>query len=295
MTSYRSVVTKATNAMTNPTQSDPVPAISEKDARGVTADIFADIRSTLNVEVVNLIWRHLATMPGALEWVWDSLKPLYLGPAIPPAAHIRNNLPLPYVPALSYDTLFAGGLDASALSSIGTILDSYQHTNALALVCFSAFLARFRRDAAAREIASSSIDTDRCYAPPGRVALPRLIPIKEMSPSLANLVHELNGFGEDSDPALIASMYRHLAHWPVYLALIRTFLLPLHEAGDLKILVSTTRRLGEELGAEVAGNISTTVPNLDITPIIGAVDRFVRHPIARMTGICSLIRRTTPN
>jgi hypothetical protein len=77
--------------------------------------------------------------------------------------------------------------------------------------------------------------------------------------------------------------------------LIRTFLLPLHEAGELNGLVSAARRLGEELGAELAGNISTTAPKLDVAPILVAVDRFVRHPIARMTGICSLIRRTTPD
>jgi hypothetical protein len=49
------------------TQGDPVPAVPENEATGVIAGIFADIRDTLNVEVVNLIWRHLATMPGALE------------------------------------------------------------------------------------------------------------------------------------------------------------------------------------------------------------------------------------
>ena len=34
-------------------------------------------------------------------------------------------------------------------------------------------------------------------------------------------------FGEDTEPQLIASMYRHLAYWPAYLALVRTMLVPL--------------------------------------------------------------------
>ena len=42
--------------------SDPVPAITEAAATGETAAIFADIRQVLGVDVVNLIWRHLATM-----------------------------------------------------------------------------------------------------------------------------------------------------------------------------------------------------------------------------------------
>ena len=28
--------------------------------------------------VVNLIWRHLATIDGALPWVWQAVKPLYV-------------------------------------------------------------------------------------------------------------------------------------------------------------------------------------------------------------------------
>jgi hypothetical protein len=280
--------------MTNLTESDPVPAIAEKDATGVAAEIFSDIRGTLNVEVVNLIWRHLATMPGALEWVWGSLKPLYRGPATARAEYIRKNLTLPYVPSLSRDALSAAGIDASALSSIQAILDSYQHTNALALVCFSAFLARFDGTAPTRKIAFP-VGGEISYVPPGRVALPRLIPIGEMPPPLANLVHELNGFGEDSDPALVASMYRHLAHWPTYLALIRTLLVPLHESAELRSVVVATRRLGEEIGAQVAGDISATAPRLAVVPILNAVRRFVRHPIARMTAICSLIRSATPS
>ena len=47
--------------------SDPVPAITEAAATGETATIFADIRGVLGVDVVNLIWRHLAVNPGALS------------------------------------------------------------------------------------------------------------------------------------------------------------------------------------------------------------------------------------
>ena len=57
--------------------SDPVPAITESAATGEIAAIFADIRRVLGVDVVNLIWRHLATIPGALPWSWRTLRPLY--------------------------------------------------------------------------------------------------------------------------------------------------------------------------------------------------------------------------
>ena len=56
---------------------DPVVAVTEQNAEGQVAEIYQDIRATLGVPVVNLIWRHLATFPGALEWSWASIKPLY--------------------------------------------------------------------------------------------------------------------------------------------------------------------------------------------------------------------------
>ena len=59
-------------------QGDPVPAITEAAATGETAAIFADLRATLGVNVVNLIWRHIATFPGALPWAWASVKPAYV-------------------------------------------------------------------------------------------------------------------------------------------------------------------------------------------------------------------------
>ena len=65
--------------------SDPLPAITEAQATGEIADLFADIRATVGVRVVNLVWRHLATMEGALPWAWAAVKPLYLD-GLPDAA-----------------------------------------------------------------------------------------------------------------------------------------------------------------------------------------------------------------
>ena len=53
--------------MTN-TSADPVPVITEAEATGNIAALYADIRTTLGVPVVNLIWRHLAVFPDGLPW-----------------------------------------------------------------------------------------------------------------------------------------------------------------------------------------------------------------------------------
>ena len=51
--------------------------IKEEDAQGNVALIYSDLRKSLNIKVVNTIWRYLATIDGGLEWVWNSSKKLY--------------------------------------------------------------------------------------------------------------------------------------------------------------------------------------------------------------------------
>ncbi len=79
-------------------QIESVPSVSEAAATGEIAEIYSDIRNTLGTSVVNLIWRNLATMPGALQWTWSSARPLYVGPAAGHAEAVRRALDLPEVP-----------------------------------------------------------------------------------------------------------------------------------------------------------------------------------------------------
>ncbi len=122
---------------------ESVPSVLESEARGEIADIYADIRKVLGTSVVNLIWRNLATMPGALEWTWSTVRPLYLGDAPLHAEAVRQTIALPDWPGFSTDTLAAAGVDEAERALIRDVLDSYQHTNALALVVLSALLAHY--------------------------------------------------------------------------------------------------------------------------------------------------------
>src|SRR3954467_743983 len=108
---------------------ESVSSILESDAKGETAEIYADIRKVLGTSVVNLIWRNLATMPGALPWTWSTVRPLYIGAAPLHAEAVRRTIALPEWPGFSTDTLLAAGVDETERALIGSVLDSYQHTN----------------------------------------------------------------------------------------------------------------------------------------------------------------------
>ena len=267
---------------------ESVPAIREADARGETAEIFADIRKVLGTSVVNLIWRNLATMPGALSWTWATVRPLYLGAAPGHAESVRRTIALPTLPAFSADTLLAASIDESDQAIIRNVLDSYQYTNALALVVLSALLAHYEPRAVD---AVTGIET---APPPTEVKIPELPPMDALDPEVARLVSELNGFGEDTEPQLIASMYRHLAYWPAYLALVRTMLAPLQADGRLEALTRATRTLGQAHGQMLAPQLKPSAPPDTLQAVLKSCRLFVEHPIARMTGLCALIRRATP-
>ena len=267
---------------------ESVPSILESDAKGEIAEIYADIRKILNTSVVNLIWRNLATMPGALPWTWSTVRPLYLGDAPLHAEAIRQTIALPDWPGFSTDTLLAAGVDDGERALIGSVLDSYQHTNALALVVLSALLAKY--DSQPVEVVRPAI-----IAPaPAGGKIPELPPMDALDPEVAALVGELNEFGEDTAPQLIASMYRHLAYWPAYLALVRTMLLPLQREGRLNALTLSTRALGRAHGAVLASQFDPAAAPDSLQGILASCRLFVEHPIARMTGLCALIRRATP-
>jgi hypothetical protein len=89
-------------------------------------------------------------------------------------------------------------------------------------------------------------------------------------------------------------MYRHLAYWPAYLALVRTMLAPLQREGQLNALTLSTRALGYAHGAVLAPQLKPATPPDTLKGALAACRLFVEHPIARMTGLCALIRRATP-
>lgn len=266
---------------------ESVPSILESDATGKVAEIYADIRQVLGTSIVNLIWRNLATIPGALEWTWITAKPLYRGPAPGYAEAVRRAIDLPVAPSFSRDTFAAAGLSNDDVARIRDILDSYHYTNALALVALSALVMHFE------PTQQDAITPSNGEPRPLRVKLPELPPMQSLKPEVVRLIEELNGFGEDTDKSLIASMYRHLGYWPTYLSLVRTMLVPLETNGQLHTLTRSIRDLARSHGSGLAQHLRPSSPPDSLQQALASCRRFVDHPISRMTGICALIRRAT--
>jgi len=272
--------------------SDPVAAITEAAATGETAAIFADIRQVLGVDVVNLIWRHLATIDGALPWAWGALHPLYAdGSVLGEATTLRRELALPPMPPIQAEVFAGLGLQPDALAAIRDVLAAYDHTNAMAMVALSALRACLdgRAPRATRAAAPATV----AAAP--RIRLPRLLNLTDMQAETAALVTALNGFGTRRPGAVLASMYRHLAHWPPYLSFAWLLLAPLDGDGRLAAAINQARRealvRAERLLVRLGGSASP--PPALAAAISSAIEPFVEDVIVKMLVICAFLRRVT--
>lgn len=66
--------------------------IYEEEAIGRTAEIYDDIRTTLQLPMVNMIYRRLAINEEALDWCWENMKPVILTGAIDRAGEQIANI-----------------------------------------------------------------------------------------------------------------------------------------------------------------------------------------------------------
>ncbi len=273
---------------------DPVPAIAEASATGVVAEIFADIRQVLGVEVVNLIWRHLATIPNALPWAWGMLRPLYADATIAAEARaLHGQLSLPLLPPLPHHLLVAIGLSDGDLAAIRNILAAYDRTNAMALVALSALLSRLDETAATTDRIAEDGPKSPAEAP-ASIPLPPLPDLDTLADPVAALVLTLNGLGTRRQHPVLASMYRHLAYWPGYLALSWALIAPLDADGVLEPAIADALGKARAQGTRVAMRLQA--PPIDpsaAAAIRAAVEPFAGDVIAKMVAICALLRTAT--
>jgi hypothetical protein len=274
--------------------SDSVPAITEAAVTGQTGEMFADIRRVLGVDVVNLIWRHLATMPGALPWAWATLRPLYADGSIAgEAAALHGDLDLPRLPSFPAEVFAAMDLRGDDISTIRDVLAAYDRTNAMALVALSTLLRRLEDEPRALTAASLQ-PTDAPYKLPPPIPLPSLPSMAELAPPTAELVLILNRLSTRRDDAILASMYRHLAYWPAYLPLAWTLIAPLYADRSLDLLIANAAKKARERSARLvmrlhvlsAGSVDPALS----TAIRSAIEPFTGDVIAKIVVICAVLR-----
>lgn len=264
--------------------SDPVPAVVEAEATGETARTFADIRATLGSPAVNLIWRHLATVDGGLEWAWTAARPIYAGRQAQAAAarlYARLDPPLPC--PLPAGALAAVGVTAGELPRVRAVADGYNRGNGPNLVALTALLVA----------PAGSPPSDPIPAAGQPAPLPKLLSEPDVDPETWALVKAINLLGARPNEPILATMYRHLANWPGLLALMHASWAPLAADGRLGAAIERARAISQEEAARLA-NLRT-----DAGPVPeaarAALEEFTDHVISRMVPVGVALARWLPS
>ncbi|MBX3503775.1 MAG: hypothetical protein KF889_30395 [Alphaproteobacteria bacterium] len=265
---------------------DPVPAITEAEATGDIAALYADIRATLGVGVVNLIWRHLATIDGALPWAWSAVRPLYAEGIIEgEAERLRERMRLLDLPRVPPEVLVAVGLDATALAGVKTVLATYDISNTMNLLALSALQASLEGNV----VPGAQLATGRVGG--AGAAMPKLLSEADVSPQTWALVLRLNMLGERDEGRVLASMYRHLAHWPGVLGVVWALLAPADSDGSLSGAIADNLATAKARASVLAGRLRPAdLPAGERAAAHKSIALFVDHPIGKMSSICRMLR-----
>lgn len=219
--------------------------IPEGDALGNVHDLYEDIRSTMGIGMVNLIYRRMAAVDGLLDWFWAIFRPLLVSKEFDQnLLSVKIELSQSsFVTDLKKDWKFTNGNGAN----LTRVLDDYNRGNGLNLFLLTAYIECLKSGGP-----KSGVSCTRGIEDPNQsVALPEIIPMENMPETTARLIEELSRSIAPPQKPLIPSLFRHLAHWPDFLTMVAPHISTLVASGSLEILSNTVQCRAKELSRDL--------------------------------------------
>src|SRR5262249_6382876 len=232
-----------------------LPEVSEAEAQGRVAEIYEEIRRTVGMPIVNLVYRHLAVEPKRLEAVWKELR---RNLSTPKATRLVERAALHGVTSIPSQALAAVGVHGEKLRLARSTLHVYARANSRNLLGMQALMH-----------GSPGGHEERAGEPPPNVAILPMADLSALPPATLALLDEMSAalVGQE-EPRLVPSLLRHFAADPPLLALLWTALQP--AAADLE-------GQGLAVAAEAqtpAGRLPYPVSRLDDPALRVTVSRF---------------------
>jgi hypothetical protein len=222
--------------------------IREADASGDIADIYRQLRLALRLPMVNLIYRHFATIPGGLPFVWSRLRTPLRDRSLDRARERLAQRP-EIVNALSLDDRrLLRSMPVSGRRDVLAIVEFYNRGNLTNLIGLTAIGMLLEQAAPADgplpAPASALDDVPVEPVPP----LPRM---DDLPADTASLVRSLAARHSGAASGITPSLYLHLGCWPDHLAAIDESLTPAFADGSVARAAETSRRLAQDEAAKL--------------------------------------------
>ncbi len=257
------------------------------DASPEIAAIYADIRAVSGVPVVNLIWRHFASLPGVLEWAWEAVRPLIGSEEIAAARQrLEAAVEIPAVTARTGANWEEAGVPAAELADIRAVVTGYIRGNLTNLIALTAL--RLRLDRPDASPASFSPAPEQSRAPP----LPPLLRADALPAGVARDVRALAAKHDGTSDGTIPSLYLALAVWPGVLRVLPVWLEALYAPDTLREARSSAVRAAEAEASALLPAIGPAPPGLPV--MRPTLDRFTRLVIPDMVPVCLALKDLLP-
>jgi hypothetical protein len=262
--------------------------LPESSATGRLGEIYGDIRRLGGVPMVALIFRHLATRPGTLEWAWDAMGPAWRSGLLQEAAwRVARDVRLDPIARIASAALPPLGVGASDVPALRAVLAAYNRANPenmLSVLCLARLLAG-HREARALE--------PRAWTPPAAPGpLLPMVDVSHLSPEVSALMDVVAAPGPAGGPRVIQSLYRHIAQRPAFLALAVTLLRQRLDDGSIdRATAAVVARMNEEANRLADAMAAPPAPD----PAVRAVlERFSGAVIPQMIVVGRLLEEAMP-
>jgi hypothetical protein len=258
-----------------------LPELPESQATGRTRELYEEIKEWSGVPMVALIYRHLATLPGVLDWACDAVRPLMTSGLLQEQAEqLVQTVELPQIPTISPDAREAAGMTADEEEMVCTSLAAYNRSNPvniIALRCIEQHLAQ--------TASVGGAGPTRPWTAPARLpAPPPMVDPGAMQPHVRRIISMLVHRGQGRYAEIWPSLYRHLAQVPRYLAFAAVVLPPHFAEID---------RATQALGREVDRVVDDLVSKSSVSPLCRPSDELLDGLRRVMTSFTMLIPEMT--
>lgn len=261
-----------------------LPEVPMAQATGETLAVYRKLMTAAGSGSPALIFRHMATYPGLLGWLWRAVgRDVESGwpcRAVWDIVARQPKVPLAPFPA---GDLAAWGVDPGVKATIGHMLTSYNRMNPVNLVAVGAARALI----AGEELPVTETFSKAAAAPPAPPPdLPPPLAMAGLPPDLRQAIDGICRTIPRVDTDVTPTMYRHFAHWPAFMAAVA-------ERIDAKLpdidrathaLAADCRPLMAALKARAGRDIGPP-PVADPAPLLKVLDTFSGYVIPHMVVI----------
>ncbi|HUS96028.1 MAG TPA: hypothetical protein VMX97_04735 [Hyphomicrobiaceae bacterium] len=215
--------------------------LSERDATGEVAEIFAELRELWGVPYVSAIHRYLGAQPGFLEWAWGVVEPAFRsGEGQEAGWRCACGLSIGKIETIPGDALRIWGVDERGLEAIKVATDGFMRVAPVNMIFAGLVKALLEGHGPGGNTLAA-----KAWLPPA--ALPAPLPMINAGDLGSAERTILDSFATEMEGRLfVPGLYRILMHWPSFAAHLSVSLRPRLRSAESECAYAELRRRIDE-------------------------------------------------